>query len=267
MANNDLCEEISELLLSQSNGEDLPDYAKEHIQCCEKCKEQQEKILKMKSLIKSSKPDCPEFRNAVLGRIKDENIKIAQPKKKHHFPIGVMAAAAAVFAVYLSVYGTKLPEMVLNMNDTAQDAVCDEEAEIALESETDKQFNYADKAMFKKAETPLTAQFSAAAGENMKILNDVCDAADCDDISDGGAVTEAEAETALETESVLETEDLAREKTDAETLFEKYSLLYPDEISLEDIENSGWEVYRDFVMSVEDGNAEYSLEEFLNFAQ
>jgi len=178
----------------------------------------------------------------------------------------MMAAAAAVFAVYLSVYGTKLPEMVLNMNDTEQDAVCDEEAEIALESETEELFNYADKAMFKKAETHLSAQLSAA-GENAKMLNDVYAPDDCYEISEGSAVTEAEAETALEKEAVLETDSLAAEKSDSEKLFEKYSILYPGEISLEDIESSGWEVYKDFVMSVEDGIFEYTLEEFLNFAQ
>ena len=261
MAGKDLCEETGELLLSQSEGDNLPDYAKEHIKCCKKCKEQQEKILKMRSLITGSKPECPEIRAVVLERIKNENIRIAQPEKKHHFPIGVMAAAAAVFAVYLSVYGSKLPEMVLNMNDAAYDAACDEE-EIVPEAETES-FYYSDKTMFKMAETPMNAQLSAAAGNNMKELNDVY-TVDCyDDIApDCGEVEEAaEAETALETEAV------ENEKTDAEMLFEKYSELYPDEISLEDIESLGWEIYGDFVMSVEDGIIGYTLEEFLNFAQ
>lgn len=266
MAENKLCEEIGELLLSQSEGEELPEYAKEHIECCEKCKEQQEKIIKMNSILKNSKPVCPELRKSVLDRINRENIKIAQPKKKHHFPIGVLASAAAIFAVYISVYGTKLPDMIFNMNDTAfEDAVFDEEAVIVPESETQDQFDYASKAMFKKAEMPI-AEFSAAAGENMKLLNDVCETADCDGIeADSGAITEAETET----EAVKETaqEAVFEEKNDAEILFEKYSQLYPDEISLDDVESAGWDVYEDFVMSVEGGKSNYTLEEFLKFAQ
>ncbi|MBR5554275.1 MAG: hypothetical protein IKV98_10595 [Clostridia bacterium] len=103
MENGKICDSVIPEMLGDE-GELSPE-AKTHIENCEKCKAELEKIEKMRSLLASSVPAAPDLKDAVLSRIASENISPAPvTSSRRHIPFGTIAAAAAVFAVGILVY-------------------------------------------------------------------------------------------------------------------------------------------------------------------
>lgn len=103
MENGKICDSVIPEMLGDE-GELSPE-AKTHIEKCEKCKAELEKIEKMRSLLASSVPAAPDLKDAVLSRIASENISPAPvTSSRRQIPFGTIAAAAAVFAVGILVY-------------------------------------------------------------------------------------------------------------------------------------------------------------------
>jgi hypothetical protein len=244
MANKDLCEETLELLLV-GEGEH-PEHIKEHISCCEKCKTEYEKILKIQSLINSSMPDCPNLKDAVLEKINSEKIKIAPEKKKHRFPIGTISAAAAVLVVYISIYGTGLSDFIFeNTNDALECEVADEEIVAEAEEES------AGVQLYRSGPDEDNMMYALNTSSDATLEKATFDKMESEAFN-GAAMKDIAPES---------------EQADPAELFEKYSESYPDRISLEDVEKFGWSIYCDFIASISDAESEYTLENFMKFAQ
>lgn len=120
MGNKKICDSILCEILSEFDNLSADTVA--HIEKCESCKAEFEKIQQMNILLKSSAPAVPSLKDSVLERIKDENITptpISAYGRKH-FPIGTLTAAAAVLAVGLLVYkGDILDKVDKAQNDNA----------------------------------------------------------------------------------------------------------------------------------------------------
>lgn len=113
MENGKICDSVIPEMLGDE-GELSPE-AKTHIENCEKCKAELEKIEKMRSLLASSVPAAPDLKDAVLSRIASENISPAPvTSSRRHIPFGTIAAAAAVFAVGILVYKGDILDKVNN---------------------------------------------------------------------------------------------------------------------------------------------------------
>lgn len=113
MENGKICDSVICEMLGDE-GELSPE-AKTHIENCEKCKAELEKIEKMRSLLASSVPAAPDLKDAVLSRIASENISPAPvTSSRRHIPFGTIAAAAAVFAVGILVYKGDILDKVNN---------------------------------------------------------------------------------------------------------------------------------------------------------
>ena len=113
MENGKICDSVIPEMLGDE-GELSPE-AKTHIEKCEKCKAELEKIEKMRSLLASSVPAAPDLKDAVLSRIASENISPAPvTSSRRHIPFGTIAAAAAVFAVGILVYKGDILDKVNN---------------------------------------------------------------------------------------------------------------------------------------------------------
>ena len=302
MASEKLCDKVQDILLSHSEGEELSEEVSQHIVCCERCRAEKEKLDRMRELTKLSSPKCPELREAVLDSIKSDKIKIDAPKKKRHFPIGTLAAAAAVLVVYISVYGSKLPSLVFkNSGEAMNDAAIEEDFDYAdeeiiadaVEESAIEPADAAENGMVAYSVTDTTAEFKARTGitrgEKLlaaklpsptgTIMGTINDTAQTDGASGGGMSDRAsddllkDAAPNLESTQAIEPEveafeaEAEVEEKDILTVFGEYSSLYPDTISEEDIDSVGWDVYESFVVAVEKGEAEYTLEAFKEFAQ
>lgn len=116
-----ICDKVQKELFLSESGELSEDF-KKHIENCDKCKKEYDKFLKMRLIVSDSAPSVPDLRQKVLGKIKNEQIKISEKKTfRRHIPLGTIAAAAAVLAVYVSIYGTKIPDMIFSnsFNDSS----------------------------------------------------------------------------------------------------------------------------------------------------
>ena len=140
MENGKICDSVIPEMLGDE-GELSPE-AKTHIENCEKCKAELEKIEKMRSLLASSVPAAPDLKDAVLSRIASENISPAPvTSSRRHIPFGTIAAAAAVFAVGILVYKGDILDKVNNaekgsdMIYVADQEAAEEEARLAEEAE------------------------------------------------------------------------------------------------------------------------------------
>lgn len=283
MQNEELCGRVIEFLQSHSNGEDIDEDIKSHIAMCDFCRSENEKYGKMSELVKASAPECPELRSAVLDRIKSEGIKVDEQKRKRHFPIGTLAAAAAVLVIYVSVYGSKLPFMAFN---AANDAAVTEEMYYAEEESAEAAIEEAVEEYSLNSQAFEAVKEGAAAksagGEVLMLSRAPTQA---DEAANKQAAFDAIADTA-ETESYhddmkISTEDIpmlayadeeaeseaAEDHSEAEELFEKYFSVYPDRITRADVENVGWEVYESFVLGIVDAESEYTLEALIEYSE
>lgn len=106
MANRSDCEKFSEQLFmldTEPSGELL-----EHINACPECQAQYRKLAAMSQLIKSNVPPVPNIKDAVMEKLRTENISIAptSAKRSRRFPVATIAAAVAVLAAF-ATFGTK----------------------------------------------------------------------------------------------------------------------------------------------------------------
>ncbi len=237
MASEILCDKVQDILLSHSEGEELSEEVFQHIVCCEKCRSEKEKLDRTRELTRLSSPKCPELREAVLDRIRNENINIDVPKKKRHFPIGTLAAAAAVLVVYISVYGSKLPALVFkNSNEAMSDAAIREELDYADEeiiadaveesaaepsdaaengivtySLTDTTAEFKTRSSIKQGERLLSAKLPTPTGTIMGAVNDTAQT----DGASGGGVFDKETEDLLKDSVKLESTQAAELEAEA----------------------------------------------------
>lgn len=127
MKSKSVCQSVLESLLTDGT-ENLSDEISSHLADCDKCRSEYEKLEKTRKLISASAPAVPDLRRSVIEKINSENITMNKKisHRRRHIPLGTIAAAAAILAVYVSVYGTKLPNMVFKEADKA-----DESAELS----------------------------------------------------------------------------------------------------------------------------------------
>lgn len=288
MQNEELCGRVIEFLQSHSNGEDIDEDIKSHIAMCDFCRNENEKYGKMSELVKASAPECPELRSAVLDRIKSEGIKVDEQKRKRHFPIGTLAAAAAVLVIYVSVYGSKLPFMAFNAaNDAAlYDAAETEEmyyaeeesAEAAIEEAVEEYslnsqaFEAVKEGAAAKSAGGEVLMYSKAPSHTdgavgkQATFDAVADFAETESYHDDMKISTEDIPMLAYADEEAESE-AAEDHSEAEELFEKYFSVYPDRITRADVENVGWEVYESFVLGIVDAESEYTLEALIEYSE
>ncbi len=134
MNSKKLCEKIlSELL---KDPDELSPEAKTHLEDCEECKAELEKIQKANALLKASAPAVPALKDCVLSRILDEKLVptplSSTPRK--HIPIGTISAVAAVLAVGILVYKGDILNKIDTANSENEMIVYDEETALSPEA-------------------------------------------------------------------------------------------------------------------------------------
>lgn len=113
MKRENTCAKIRETLsLLDYSQQPVPPELNEHLASCSECAEEYETRRRMYELIVKSRPATPPLAESVLAQIERENLTPHPPEKtRRHFPVGTLAAAAAVLAVYVSVNHGGLPDM------------------------------------------------------------------------------------------------------------------------------------------------------------
>ncbi len=132
MNSEKLCEKVlSELF---KDPDTVSAETKAHLESCEKCAAEFEKIKKSCALIKASAPAVPSMKEKVLSRICDEKLSpsplSSTPRK--HIPFGTISALAAVLAVGILVYKGDILNKLDNASKSENEMIVfDQEADFS----------------------------------------------------------------------------------------------------------------------------------------
>lgn len=256
----------------------------QHLEICEDCAQEYKKLEKAKELVSLSAPQTPDFKKSVMERIARDGIEIKQPEKnrRRFVPLGTIAAAAAVFVIYLSVQSSGVNDMLNPENqkiiaddyDTAETIVTETESvygtELACETEQSASASGA------SAEALRAVKFSSALTDEAEHVTDKEKYAALYDAAPEG--TEYSKNTSVFLSKPMDAKDLDVDESDdtdagesgnirekAEALFEKYDSLYPGRISEELFKSAGYQAYVLFVESISDFDAQYTEQQFKEF--
>lgn len=263
-----------------------------HLEQCEECRKKYQELLKMKSAVLMAAPKTPDLRSGVMARIVNENIEIKQPcaPRRRFIPFGTIAAAAAVFVIYLSVQSSGVSDMLspknenqlINDTDSAENVVITDSETVAKAGAKFRYFAFdqkgSDSAISESSAEPESAPaLYSAAPEGMEFSkNDVLlakpkRAQDLDKAADkleaGAVKTETSAEKLEAVADNVNAPMLDTAQKTASEWFEEYDRLYPGRISRELFEKAGNDAYISFISSITDFELQYtaiSFEEFLN---
>ena len=96
--------------------EPVPQDLQEHLDTCPSCRKEYTDQKEMHDLLRAYARECrasapKELSDSVMKRIRNEKVEIKKDNtaKRLRLPIGTIAAAAAVLAVYVGIYQSKLP--------------------------------------------------------------------------------------------------------------------------------------------------------------
>ncbi len=110
------CRDAKKRLIMLDYDEPVPQDLQEHFDTCPSCRKEYTDQKEMHDLLRAYARACrasapKELSDSVMKRIRDEKVEIKKDDtaKRLRLPIGTIAAAAAVLAVYVGVYQSKLP--------------------------------------------------------------------------------------------------------------------------------------------------------------
>ena len=135
MNSKKLCEKILSDLFKDP--EFVSAETKAHLESCEKCAAEFEKIKKSCALIKASAPAVPSMKEKVLSKIRDEKLTPSpvSASSRRHIPFGTISALAAVLAVGILVYKGDILDKINNASKSENEMiVCDQEADFSPET-------------------------------------------------------------------------------------------------------------------------------------
>ncbi len=281
MGKSKICDQVKKGMLLF---EDLPLEHKIHINSCEECGAEFDKIKKMQDLVRISAPSGVSLKDSVMGRIKNENIKIepyVQPKRRH-IPIGTISAAAAVLAVGVIAYRSDLLNKAADFTEDAQieeeqnsgETVNNEATESIEESgvnlsnfyeahfvspesgaEPEVSFDSATPVIPERVKDRINTELSA--GDNKVKNPGAAKEETSDDAQNTSDLGEAICQIAIE----LEADD------DISLFYSKIEKIAESGITKEDFDNAGDEMYINFIVTVINGENEYTKEAFDEFCE
>lgn len=110
------CRDAKKRLIMLDYDEPVPQDLQEHFDTCPSCRKEYTDQKEMHDLLRAYARECrasapKELSGSVMKRIRDEKVEIKKDDtaKRLRLPIGTIAAAAAVLAVYVGIYQSKLP--------------------------------------------------------------------------------------------------------------------------------------------------------------
>lgn len=110
------CRDAKKRLIMLDYDEPVPQDLQEHFDTCPSCRKEYTDQKEMHDLLRAYARACrasapKELSGSVMKRIRDEKVEIKKDDtaKRLRLPIGTIAAAAAVLAVYVGIYQSKLP--------------------------------------------------------------------------------------------------------------------------------------------------------------
>ena len=135
MNHNDSCGDVQKKLALLDYDEPIPQDLQKHLESCPSCRKEYENQKKMQDLLKAASPSVPKLSESVMRRIHDEKIEIKETDyttKRLRLPLGTIAAAVAVLAVYLSVYAGVPRILFSGENHSVDDSKSVEENETQM---------------------------------------------------------------------------------------------------------------------------------------
>ncbi len=110
------CRDAKKRLIMLDYDEPVPQDLQEHLDTCPSCRKEYADQKEMHDLLRAYARECrapapKELSDSVMKRIRNEKVEIKKDNtaKRLRLPIGTIAAAAAVLAVYVGIYQSKLP--------------------------------------------------------------------------------------------------------------------------------------------------------------
>ncbi len=110
------CRDAKKRLIMLDYDEPVPQDLQEHFDTCPSCRKEYTDQKEMHDLLRAYARECrasapKELSDSVMKRIRNEKVEIKKDNtaKRLRLPIGTIAAAAAVLAVYVGIYQSKLP--------------------------------------------------------------------------------------------------------------------------------------------------------------
>ena len=110
------CRDAKKRLIMLDYDEPVPQDLQEHFDTCPSCRKEYTDQKEMHDLLRAYARACrasapKELSDSVMKRIRNEKVEIKKDNtaKRLRLPIGTIAAAAAVLAVYVGIYQSKLP--------------------------------------------------------------------------------------------------------------------------------------------------------------
>ena len=110
------CRDAKKRLIMLDYDEPVPQDLQEHLDTCPSCRKEYTDQKEMHDLLRAYARECrasapKELSDSVMKRIRNEKVEIKKDNtaKRLRLPIGTIAAAAAVLAVYVGIYQSKLP--------------------------------------------------------------------------------------------------------------------------------------------------------------
>ena len=110
------CRDAKKRLIMLDYDEPVPQDLQEHFDTCPSCRKEYTDQKEMHDLLRAYARECrasapKELSDSVMKRIFNEKVEIKKDNtaKRLRLPIGTIAAAAAVLAVYVGIYQSKLP--------------------------------------------------------------------------------------------------------------------------------------------------------------
>lgn len=110
------CRDAKKRLIMLDYDEPVPQDLQEHFDICPSCRKEYTDQKEMHDLLRAYARECrasapKELSDSVMKRIRNEKVEIKKDNtaKRLRLPIGTIAAAAAVLAVYVGIYQSKLP--------------------------------------------------------------------------------------------------------------------------------------------------------------
>lgn len=110
------CRDAKKRLIMLDYDEPVPQDLQEHFDTCLSCRKEYTDQKEMHDLLRAYARECrasapKELSDSVMKRIRNEKVEIKKDNtaKRLRLPIGTIAAAAAVLAVYVGIYQSKLP--------------------------------------------------------------------------------------------------------------------------------------------------------------
>lgn len=110
------CRDAKKRLIMLDYDEPVPQDLQEHFDTCPSCRKEYTDQKEMHDLLRAYARECrasapKELSDSVMKRIRNEKVEIKKDDtaKRLRLPIGTIAAAAAVLAVYVGIYQSKLP--------------------------------------------------------------------------------------------------------------------------------------------------------------